>query len=231
MSMTQLVQMICRTILILSILPSASVFAADGPAAPATWPGWRGPTGCGNTDDKGLPLSWGGKDNTNIVWKVKLPKSSGLSPSSPIVVGDWVLITTSIDRPAIQHHVACFNRRDGSLVWVSPVQPGPIKQIDGRASSAAPTPCTDGRSVFALFGSGVIAALDLNDGKEKWRQELKGTAFDCVIGNSPVVWGGNVLFVADQYHGKSAVYGWDCKTGAVKIKEGGYPLDSTAYHM
>lgn len=191
-----------------------------GADAPAGWPGWRGPTGCGNADEGNLPVSWGGKENANVLWKAALPKSAGISPSSPIVVGDSVIVTTSIDKVPIEHYVTCFSLKDGSLRWLTPVQPGPIKQIDGRASSAAPTPCTDGQYVFAMFGSGVIAAADLKDGKEKWRQELpKDTAFDCVIGNSPVVYGGNVLLVADQYKGKSAVYAWDCKTGELKFQE------------
>ncbi|HUR53212.1 MAG TPA: hypothetical protein VMZ71_03725 [Gemmataceae bacterium] len=41
-------------------------------ASAADWPGWRGPTGMGQTDDK-LPLNWGGKDNANVIWKVPLP--------------------------------------------------------------------------------------------------------------------------------------------------------------
>ena len=36
---------------------------------------------------------------------------------------------------------------------------------------AVPTPVTDGKRVFALFGSGVLAALDL-DGDILWREEL-----------------------------------------------------------
>ncbi|HUU23494.1 MAG TPA: PQQ-binding-like beta-propeller repeat protein [Phycisphaerae bacterium] len=196
-----------------------AIVPTSQPAAGSDWPQWRGPTGCGNTRDASLPVSWGGKEGANVLWKAELPSTAGISPSSPIVVGESVIVTTSLDKPAIEHHVVCYSRKDGKLLWQTPVEPGPIKQIDGRASSAAPTPCSDGQSVFALFGSGVLAAVDLKDGREKWRQELKDTAFDCVIGNSPILCAGSVLFVADQYKEKSAVYAWDPATGQLKYQQ------------
>src|SRR5437016_1605601 len=36
------------------------------------WPGWRGPTGLGYTDEKDLPLTWNGKTGQNILWKTPL---------------------------------------------------------------------------------------------------------------------------------------------------------------
>src|SRR5262245_12994009 len=36
------------------------------------WPGGRGPTGLGYTDEKDLPLTWDAKTNTNIIWKALL---------------------------------------------------------------------------------------------------------------------------------------------------------------
>jgi outer membrane protein assembly factor BamB len=187
---------------------SAETAPASQPAGAAegNWPGWRGPTGCGNSDDKKLPLTWNAKDGVNVLWKVELPKSEGMTPSSPIVIGDAVIVTTN--KQPMAHTVTCFNTKDGTVRWTTPVPAGPAKSIDGRNSAAASTPCSDGKFVFAMFGSGVIAGLDLKDGP-----------FDCGIGNSPVVYGDAVVFVADQYGGKSAVYGWDCKTGEVKIQE------------
>ncbi len=39
----------------------------------ADWPGWRGPGGMGQVENKNLPLKWGGKDNANVLWKALLP--------------------------------------------------------------------------------------------------------------------------------------------------------------
>ena len=43
----------------------------------ADWPGWRGPTGMGLSDEKDLPLTWGGKDGENVLWKQPLPGADG----------------------------------------------------------------------------------------------------------------------------------------------------------
>ena len=50
----------------------ALALCALGTAA-ADWPGWRGPTGTGQADDKKLPLTWNGKTGENVRWKVTLP--------------------------------------------------------------------------------------------------------------------------------------------------------------
>ena len=201
----------------MAIAWAAAIVGSATWARAEDWPCWRGPAGCGNSDAKNLPVTWNAKDNLNVLWKVELPKSAGMTPSSPIVIGDAVIVTT--DKPAMEHTVACFNKKDGALRWATTVPPGPAKSIDGRNSAAASTPCSDGKFVFAMFGSGVIAGLDLKDGQIKWRQELKDMAFDCGIGNSPMVWADTVLFVSDQNGSKSAVLGWDCKTGNLKIEE------------
>src|SRR5262245_38137100 len=32
------------------------------------WPGWRGPSGMGLSDAKGLPLSWSARPASNVLW-------------------------------------------------------------------------------------------------------------------------------------------------------------------
>ncbi len=65
----------------LLLFPSALLSAAD-------WTGFRGPTGQGISEEKGLPVKWSSTEN--IVWKVDLP---GPGASSPITVGDKVFVT------------------------------------------------------------------------------------------------------------------------------------------
>src|SRR4051812_49423506 len=77
------------------------------------WPGWRGPTGMGISREKDLPLTWGGKTEENVRWKVPL---DGVGNSSPIVWGDRVFVTTSAKQSREEeakkevpaHHVACY---------------------------------------------------------------------------------------------------------------------------
>ena len=164
------------------------------PVAQASdWPGWRGPTGLGYTDEKDLPLTWDGKTGKNILWKAPLygdgrtnPEASSPGWSCPIVWRDRVFITTAqwpaellkegrkgeiARKDFARHHVLCYRASDGKLLWDTLVPPGKCL-VDGYYHGyAVPTPVTDGKHVFALFGSAVTVALDF-DGKIVWREEL-----------------------------------------------------------
>src|SRR5439155_16265158 len=72
----------------------------------ADWPGWRGPTGLGYTDEKDLPLTWNAKTGENILWKSLLhgggknnPEMNSPGWSCPIVWRDRVFITTAVWPP------------------------------------------------------------------------------------------------------------------------------------
>ena len=185
------------------------------------WPGWRGPTGAGITQEKDLPLTWGGKTNDNVLWKVQV---GSRSYSSPIVWTDRVFITDADrqDDKAVknkiipEHRVLCYRAGDGKELWRTRIEPG--GWFDGNSIYTAPTPVTDGTLVYAWFGSGVMAALDL-DGKVVWRKEHAGpyNVYPSIT-SSPVLHGDAVLILCDQ--GKdSFLLALDRKTGAVKWEE------------
>src|SRR4051812_11182755 len=100
------------------------------------WPGWRGSTGMGQAADKGLPLTWGGKDGENIVWKVPLFDGKDKvrfdqNKSSPFVRGDRVFVPLSYwpegvtgEKEPPQHHVISFRRTDGHRLWDTRVPAG-----------------------------------------------------------------------------------------------------------
>src|SRR6516225_2483859 len=75
-----------------SLFLVAGVLAFGGRGRAENWPGWRGPTGNGHTAEKGLPLTWGGKKNDNVLWKADF---GGRSFSSPVVWGDRVFVTVA----------------------------------------------------------------------------------------------------------------------------------------
>jgi outer membrane protein assembly factor BamB len=169
-------------------------------AAADEWPQFRGPTGLGYTTEKNLPLKWSATEG--LKWKSALP---GEGHASPIVWGDRVFTCTvkwpegKPDKAVIpEHHVTCFAAADGKVLWDTVVEPGPWRRDDFRSGAgggyAAPTPCTDGKRVFVVFGSAVMAALDF-DGKLAWRQVLKPHSFDVTIGSSPILHGDHVLFL------------------------------------
>jgi len=184
-------------------LAAALVLLLASPAAFGDdWPQFRGPTGLGHTSEKNLPLRWGGDKAENVAWKSPLV---GEGHSSPIVSSGRVFVCTvrwpggKPDAAIIpEHHVLGYRASDGTLLWDTLVDPGPWKRGDFRGgvggSYAAPTPATDGKHVFVVFGSSVMASLDI-DGKLAWRQEIKPHSFDCAIGTSPVLFGDTVLML------------------------------------
>jgi outer membrane protein assembly factor BamB len=166
------------------------------------WPQFRGPSGLGTTSEKNLPLTWGGEKGENIAWKSPLV---GEGHASPIVWKDRVYITTvrwadGKPDPAVipDHHVLCYGAADGKLLWDTTVPPGPWKRGDFRSGAgggyAAPTPTTDGKNLFVVFGSSVMASLDL-EGKIVWRQEIRPFTFDVTIGSSPVLYGDTLILL------------------------------------
>jgi outer membrane protein assembly factor BamB len=166
------------------------------------WPQFRGPTGLGYTPEKNLPLTWGGEKGENIAWKAAL---IGEGHASPIVSGDRVILCTvrwpggkQDPKTMPEHHVACYGTADGKLAWDTMIDPGPWLRNDFRSGPgggyAAPTPATDGKRVYVVFASSVMAALEM-DGKLAWRQEIKPFSFDVTIGGSPILHGDSILFL------------------------------------
>src|SRR5579862_6664339 len=179
------------------------------------WPAWRGPTGDGQSDEKNLPLTWGGKNQDNIVWKAPLVPSDKVkrdqNQSSPIVWGERVFVTLSYwpegtsDKDFPEHHVVCFGGKDGKKLWDTVIPPGPWKLTDLRGGYTAPTPATDGQRVYAVFGSAVIAAVDFQ-GKIAWRKDINPYKFDVAWGASPIIYDDKVIVVCDQLNKASTIY-------------------------
>jgi len=74
-----------------------SVPLSVGPRAstPGGWPGFRGPTGNGLSDDRALPMRW--SPTENVRWAVDVP---GRGWSSPVVWNSRVYVTSAIsERP------------------------------------------------------------------------------------------------------------------------------------
>jgi len=65
-------------------LAGASIAAAD-------WPQWRGPNGTGATSERDLPVRWSATDN--VAWRAPI---TGLGVSTPIVTGNYVLVTSQL---------------------------------------------------------------------------------------------------------------------------------------
>jgi outer membrane protein assembly factor BamB len=177
----------------ISLVLLASIIGRETQAD--NWPQFRGPTGLGLTPDTRLPESWGEPDGSPVLWKSPLV---GEGHASPIVWNDRVFVCTAhwpdtvTDRKQVipEHHVLCFSAGSGRLNWDITIEPGPWKREDFRSGPgggyAAPTPATDGKRVYAVFGSSVIAAVDF-EGHVVWHKQIVPHNFDVTVGSSPIL--------------------------------------------
>lgn len=156
----------------------------------AHWPQWRGPffNGMARGD---APTVW--SDTKNIKWKVEIP---GRGFSTPVIWGERVFLTTAIPNakapeatapaaeggrggggagPLVEHRfeVLCLDRKTGKLLWQRTAKVATPHEGYHRAygSFASNSPITDGRYVYAFFGSRGLYVYDFN-GKLIWEKDF-----------------------------------------------------------
>ncbi|HEY2589677.1 MAG TPA: PQQ-binding-like beta-propeller repeat protein [Tepidisphaeraceae bacterium] len=127
------------------------------------WPQWRGPHLDGSSEAKGLPDKL---DASTQAWAVDLP---GTGNGTPIVWQDRIFISC-LDPKSSKLLAVCLSRKDGSVLWSKQVGLG--YQKNDRNDTASPSPVTDGKMVWFYFGTGDLAAFDM-DGNEKWSRNLQ----------------------------------------------------------
>lgn len=163
----------------LVFVQSNSVFAKN-------WPQWRGPDFNGSTTEKSLPTNW--SKTENVAWKTPLP---GMSGATPAIWGDSIFVSSPDAQKSL--NLLCINRTDGKIRWQKQVAIG--DKTIGRNNMASPSPVTDGKSVFALFGTGNLAAYDFS-GKELWTRNLAKDfgkfSIMWLYGSSPLLYKGKL---------------------------------------
>lgn len=161
------------------ILLALSLAAA---ATADNWPAWRGADGTGRCRETGVPVQWSATEN--VRWKTPLP---GPGNSTPIVWGDRIFLTQSLDEGGKHRALLCFDRKDGKLLWQqeTPFDGQETTHKDNPYCSASPV--TDGERVVASLGSAGVVCCDFQ-GKLLWRRDLG--RFEHIWGNaaSPVIY-------------------------------------------
>jgi outer membrane protein assembly factor BamB len=203
----------------------------------ANWAQWRGPDGQGVSPETGLPTEWSA--TKNVKWKTPI---EGRGHSSPIVWGDRIFLTTAIEGDIIpgakppkhklgdgeyvhpdsvgadRRHtlkVLCFDRRGGKLLWERTAYSGRVYDDRHRkATYADGTPATDGRHVYAWFGSEGLYCYDFV-GKLVWKKSLGPIATQGMgNGTSPVLYQNMVILQCDEDNGeKSFIVALDKRNG------------------
>jgi outer membrane protein assembly factor BamB len=168
---------------------------ADGVAA-KYWPRWRGPSGQGLVPDGPYPDRWSAKEN--VAWRTTV---GGRGNSSPIVWGDRIYLTTAYDGGQ-RLSIVGFRRADGTQLFETFVPAGDYERGHPKNGHASATPVTDGRRVYASFGSNGLLAVDL-DGKLAWHRPVGRLANYHGSAGSPVLYKDR-LFIYQDHGGSDA---------------------------
>lgn len=201
-----------RLCFVLAILPLVGLSRARA----ENWPQWRGPNRNGVTADSGVPLKW--SPTSGVRWKTPLPGSGISNP----IVWDKVVVCTSSDGPRQQDlHVLAMNRDTGDKLWHARFWgTAPTLHHGTKSSMASPSPVTDGRHVYAFFGTGDVFCLDFS-GRLVWQRSLADEygAFEnrFAASSSPLLFEDTLIVQCDHY-GDSYLVAMDKNTGANRWK-------------
>ena len=218
----------------------AALSAMTIPVLAENWPTWRGPAGSGVSPELKLPEQW--SEQENIAWRGKL---SGSGVSSPVVWGERVfatsqrgtgsarpgprlgqgadasaaersLRTAEVGQGSVTFLVDALSRADGRRLWTYELKAaGDVPSVHDKHNLASASPVTDGERVYAVFGTGQVAAVDV-DGREVWVRNLSQDFGDWHInwgnGSSPMVHRSALIVIV--YHGPASyLIALDTRTG------------------
>jgi len=216
-------------------LPIAVFVAVTLSVSASHWPAWRGPNHNGTAPDANPPIEW--SDTKNVKWKVKLP---GHGSATPVVWEDKIFIQAAVKKEAAQptppvpaepgdgrrrgrsekpsdtyqFMVLCLDRKTGKTIWEKiakeTVPHEGHHQDHGFASSS---PITDGKHLYAYFGSRGLYCYDLT-GTLKWSKEFGQlqTRGSFGEGASPALHG-DYLVVNWDHEGDDFITALDKNTG------------------
>lgn len=219
-----------RPIGLISLLALAAFGAAQAADTNAHWPRWRGPLDTGEAPNAKPPINWSAEKN--IRWKLEIP---GRGHSTPIIWGDRVYLTTAIPvgeklaptysgREGAHNNLPITNRQEFAVIAVSRSQGTidwrktvhreiPHEGAHESASLASNSPVTDGKRVYAYFGSRGLFCLKA-DGELLWEKQFgkMHTKHGHGEGSSPTLHG-DTLIVNWDHQERSFVAALDKRTG------------------
>jgi outer membrane protein assembly factor BamB len=178
------------------------------------WGHWRG-DGNGVAVDAKPPVSWG--EEKNVKWKVEIP---GSGSGSPVVWGDKVFVVSGVPvqggrRGDLEFTLFCFDRISGKLQWKRvAITAAPHEATHSTNNFAPGSPCTDGKHVYAHFGSRGLYCYTM-EGERVWSRNDFGkmqARNQFGEGSSPTL-SGDTLLLPWDHEGPSALYAINKLTG------------------
>jgi len=217
-----------RAVLLLSSLCLA-VYALSADPPRSNWPQWRGPGGHGVSEERNLPEEW--SSTHNVVWKTAI---EGRGHSCPVVWGERVFLTTSLEGAAVPGHkppqhigwkgepdyvhpdaccadriwtlkILCVDSASGRILWSRTAYEGTAYDDRHRKNTyASGTPVTDGKHIWALFDAEGLYCYDF-EGNLVWKASLGQIAKGGMgHGMSPVLYDNLIILQCDQELGQGS---------------------------
>ena len=216
-----------RAIVLMLVVGAAQIHADN-------WPHRRGPDATGVSAESGLPERWSDTENvawkapvrglgisSPIVWGDRVfvtsqigrgARRAGTHPTlvqggNPADAGERALGGEAAAAAGeIVFLVTALDRVNGRKLWEYELPAeGQLAEVHDKHNLASSSPVTDGRRVYAWFGTGQMVALDLS-GTLVWSRHLgrEYAPFDINWGHSssPVLFDGSLILVC--YHQPTA---------------------------
>lgn len=133
------------------------------PARAENWPSWRGPRANGISAETGLPAKFG--PGENILWRLPLRGPGG---ATPVIWDQHIFLTAAVEGDL--YLIAAST--DGKLLWEKKIATGDEAVRVDEGNYASPSPVTDGKYVWAMFGTGDLVCYDFA-GREVWKLNLQ----------------------------------------------------------
>jgi outer membrane protein assembly factor BamB len=176
------------------------------------WPEFRGPTGQGHSDERGLPLVW--SETKNVRWKVAIP---GRGWSSPAIQRDRIWLTTATDEGKSLRAISVDRNTGAILQNVEVFRLKSQGNLNSKNSQASPTPVLEGDRVYLHFGAYGTACIT-QSGEIVWKTRLDYDNGQHGPGGSPVIYD-NLLILSCDGQDVQYVVALDKLTGKVRWKK------------
>ncbi|MBN1290640.1 MAG: PQQ-binding-like beta-propeller repeat protein [Candidatus Latescibacteria bacterium] len=186
------------------------------------WPQWRGPTATGSAPDGNPLVTW--SEQQNIRWKIRLP---GTGYSTPAIWGNDIFVTAAIPpenftppkrgenpKQPIKYILMAIDRASGKIHWEKISREEiPHEGQHDTSTWATSSPITDGKYVYAYFGSRGLYCYSIN-GDLVWEKDFGDMTIRRAFGegSSPALYK-NRLIVNWDHEGQSFILALDSATG------------------
>lgn len=198
------------TLALVSMLGTQTSFAEN-------WPHWRGDLGNSVSLTATPPTEW--SQTKNVKWKVAIP---GSGSGSPVIWENQVFVVTAIPAgpsqgrlPKLDFQIHSYDRNSGGLLWKqSAVIATPHEGTHSTNGFASASPCTDGRYVYAHFGSRGLYCYTLF-GELVWKRDDLGqmrARNNFGEGSSPTI-EGDFILVPWDHEGQSHLFAFNKHNG------------------